>query len=32
MAYYDEFENKYYNPDDNEKKPGMNEKRNKNLF
>lgn len=24
-AYYDEFENKYYNPDDNDKKPGQNE-------
>ena len=24
-AYYDEFENKYYNPDDNDKKPGDNE-------
>lgn len=23
--YYDEFENKYYNPDDNAKKPGDNE-------
>lgn len=24
-AYYDEFENKYYNPDDDAKKPGQNE-------
>lgn len=25
MAYYDEFENKYYNPDDSGKKPGEND-------